>query len=618
MSATVSLKNTPKPPMVDTQTSLAQLEAASAEKRLSPGAVENIRTWLTEPHLEEYAPQVADHLAAGMWKELDDAFWTIVPFGTGGRRGKMYPIGCNAINDRTIGETAQGLADYVKQQVKDKPLGCAIAYDTRHRSRHFAELCSQIMAAAGFTVYFLDGYRSTPELSFAVRHLKCACGIMITASHNPPADNAVKVYWSGGGQLLPPHDAGAIEQMKRVTWIKRIGFEQGIESGKIVYSQQEIDAAFAEQVLAQGVAGPRELKIIYSPLHGVGASAVCPVLKTDGFQDVELFRLHAAADPEFSNVPGRSANPENAAVFDAIIERAQEVGADLILATDPDCDRLGCAARTSTRPDAPWTTLTGNQIGALLADFLLGVHQAAGTLTPEHYVVKTLVTGELIRRIADHYGVQTAGNLLVGFKWIGGEMDRRGAENFVFGAEESYGFLAGGHVRDKDAAVAAMLTAELAARLKAEGLTLVEKLDELFGRFGLHTEKTISIQMPGEKGMDDMKALMAAFRSQPPQGLGGFGVIRTRDYLAGTVTETGGGAQPLDGPTGDMVIFDLEAEGNYVAVRPSGTEPKVKFYMFSYDPPESSTDLPAAKAAQADRLAAMEADLRAFSDQTQQ
>jgi phosphomannomutase len=637
--------------MVNSQTALAQLEAAAAEKRLSPGAAENIRTWLTEPYLEEYAPQVADHLAAGMWKQLDDVFWTAIPFGTGGRRGKMHPIGCNAINDRTIGETAQGLADYVKQQVKDKPLRCAVAYDTRHRSRHFAELCSQIMAAAGFTVYFLDGYRSTPELSFAVRHKECACGIMITASHNPPADNAVKVYWAGGGQLLPPHDAGAIEQMRRVTWIKQIGFAQGLESGKIVYCQQEVDAAYVEQVVTQSVPGPRQLKIIYSPLHGVGVSAVCPVLEAAGFRDVELFQLHAAPDPEFSSVPGHIANPENSAVFDAIIERAKQVGAELILATDPDCDRLGCAVPASWRGEgsgargrgsgaggegegldmvergegkvehaealapSPWTTLTGNQIGALLTDFLLKVQQAAGTLTADHYVVKTLVTTELIRRIAESYGVQTAGNLLVGFKWIGAEIDRRGAEQFVFGAEESYGFLAGRHARDKDAAVAAMLLAELAARLKAQRLTLAEKLDELFRRYGCHAEKTISIQMPGEKGMDEMKALMAAFRSRPPESLGGLLIRRTRDYLMGTLTETGGRPQPLDGPQGDMVIFDLQAEGNYVAVRPSGTEPKVKFYMFAYDPPESSTDLPSTKAAQADRLAAMERDLRAFSEQ---
>ncbi len=599
-------------PMIDIDATLAQLDAVAAEKRLSPAAAENVRTWLTEPYLEEYAAAVADHLAAGKFQELDDAFWTIVPFGTGGRRGRMYPIGCNAINDRTMGESAQGLADYVKEHVQHKPLRCAIAYDTRHRSRHFAELCAQIMAAAGFTVYFLDGYRSTPELSFAVRYKDCACGIMITASHNPPEDNAVKVYWSTGGQLLPPHDADSIERMKQVTWIKRIAFAQGIEEGKIVYCQDEVDAAFFDAVNAQGIAGPRDLKIVYSPLHGVGGSAVPAVLAADGFTDVEVFAPHAAPDPDFPNVPGHSANPENPAVFDAIIERAQEIGAELIMATDPDCDRLGCAVPATTDPAGPWTTLTGNQIGALLTDFLLQAARAAGTLTPEHYIVKTLVTTELMRRIADRYGVQTAGNLLVGFKWIGGEMDARGPERFVFGAEESYGFLAGQYARDKDAAVAAMLLAELAARLKAEGLSLCRQLDGLFEQYGCHAERQFSVRMPGEQGMDDMQTLMGTFRSAPPTSLGGMRVARVRDYLGGTLTEPGGEPQPLDGPTGDMVICDLEVEGNYVAVRPSGTEPKVKFYMFAFDPPGTGADLKAIKTAQADRLAAMEADLNAF------
>ncbi len=597
---------------MDTQAALAQLGSAEAEDQISASAAENIRTWLTEPYLEEYAPQIAEHIAAGAWQKLDDLFWTIIPFGTGGRRGRMDPIGCNAINDRTIGESAQGLADYVKQQVKDKPLGCVIAYDTRHKSRHFAELCSQIMAAAGFTVYFLDGYRSTPELSFAVRLKKADCGIMITASHNPPSDNAVKVYWSTGGQLLPPDDTDCIGRMKQVTWIKRMAFDQARKEGRIVYCQEEVDAAFFEAVRAQGIPGPRDLKILYSPLHGVGGSAVPPVLQADGFEDVEVFGPHAAADPEFSNVPGHSANPENAVVFEAIIEQAKLSGAELIMATDPDCDRLGCAAPVSSEPGAPWATPTGNQIAALLTDYLLSARQQAGTLTPDHYVVKTLVTSELMRRVADGYGVQTAGNLLVGFKWIGGEMDRRGPEHFVFGAEESYGFLAGDYARDKDAAVAAMLLAELAARLKTEGRTLCEALDELFRRHGCHGEKTISIQMPGEQGMDDMQALMARFRSVPPESIGGMKVTRVRDYLGGTVTESGGQPQPLDAPTGDMVILDLES-GNYAAVRPSGTEPKVKFYMFAYDPPEASSDLPAVKAAQAERLAAMEKDLAAFS-----
>ncbi|MCC6125419.1 MAG: phospho-sugar mutase [Pirellulales bacterium] len=603
--------------MFDATTALKELENAAAEKLLSPSAVENIRDWLAKPYLADYAPQVAEHLATGKYAQLDDAFWTVIPFGTGGRRGRMYPIGCNAINERTIGESAQGLADYVKEQVRNKPLSCAIAYDTRHRSREFAELCTEIMAAAGYTVYFLDGYRSTPELSFAVRFKKCDCGIMITASHNPPSDNAVKVYWNTGGQLLPPHDADSIAQMQSVTKIERIPFAQAMAAGKIVYCQEEVDAAFIAAVLEQSLPGPRDIKIIYSPLHGVGASAVMPVLKAAGFADVELFAPHAEPNPDFPNVPKHVANPENPAVFDAIIARAKETGAELILATDPDCDRLGCAVPKSFTDRNAWTTLTGNQVGALLTDFLLDEKKKAGTLSPRHYLVKTIVTTELMRRIADDYGVLTAGNLLVGFKYIGGEMDARGPELFVLGAEESYGFLVGDHARDKDAAVASMLLAELAARLKAEGKTLAEKLDELFLRHGCHGESQINVQMPGEKGMEDMLALMAKFRSAPPQSLGGLKLVRMRDYLNSVMRTSDGKKQPLEGDlacpyAGDMVILDLEG-GNYVAVRPSGTEPKVKFYLFAFDTPEKSVDLEAVKQLQAERMKKLGEDLRKFS-----
>jgi phosphoglucomutase/phosphomannomutase len=598
---------------------LAQLDAAAAANKLSPSAVKNIRTWLEQPYLSEYAPQVAKHLAAEKWTELEDAFWTIIPFGTGGRRGRMYPVGCNAINGRTIGESAQGLADYVKAQVAadpardpQRPLACAIAYDTRHRSREFAELCSEIMAAAGFTVYFLDGFRSTPELSFTVRHKQCDCGIMITASHNPPSDNAVKVYGPSGGQYVPPHDSASIDAMQSVTWIKRMPFAEAMAAGTVVYCQEEVDAAFVRAVLVQSTPGPRNLKILYSPLHGVGASAVCPVLREAGFHDVEIFGPHAEPNGDFPNVPKHVANPENAAVFDAMIEHAKQSGADLILATDPDCDRLGCAVRKTLAADAPWTTLTGNQLGSLLTDFLLGTRKAAGTLTARNYVVKTLVTTELIRRIADHYGVPTAGNLHVGFKWIGAEMDARGPKDFVFGAEESYGFLAGDHVRDKDASVASLLTAELVAKLKSEGKTLDQRLNELFAQYGCFTESQINVQMPGEKGMDDMRALMARLRTSPPDRLANLRVTQIRDYLNNV--KKGSGvfiSEPLNSPIGDMVILDLEAEGNYVAVRPSGTEPKVKIYLFAYDAP--ALNLEAVKAAQAERLRAIGADFRAFS-----
>ena len=492
-------------------------------------------------------------------------------------------------------------------------MGCAIAYDTRHRSRHFAELCAEIMVAAGFKVYFLDGYRSTPELSFLVRYKHCSCGMMVTASHNPPSDNAVKAYWSTGGQLLPPHDQGVIDCVMAVDTIDRVPFAEAVAAGKVVLCQEEVDRAYVAAVQAQGFSGPRGVKVLYSPLHGVGASAVMPALEADGFRDVELFGLHATPDGDFPNVPNHVSNPENRAVFDVIITRGKQSQADLILASDPDCDRIGLAAPLTTTAGAPWATMSGNQIASLLAEFVLERRQKAGRLTPQSYIVKTLVTSEMPRRIADAYGVRTFGNLQVGFKYIGGTMDAEGPENFVFGAEESHGYLVGTYARDKDAAVAAMLLAELSAQLKAAGQSMHEKLDALYWQYGYHAESQVSVSLPGSQGMTQMAALMARFRSDPPRELAGLGVRRVRDYQSLTERTPGGAAKPFDGPKGDMVMLDLEREGTYVAIRPSGTEPKVKYYMFTYEPAEQLANLDDTKAQLAARLEQLGRDLAAFS-----
>jgi phosphomannomutase len=597
--------------LANLDSTVAQLDQAVAAKQITAPAAAMIKRWLSEPRYADYAPEVAAHIAAGKWKELDDVFWTVIPFGTGGRRGKMYPIGSNAINDRTIGESAQGVADYIAEQVKGSDLSCAIAYDTRHNSRHFAELCAEIMVAAGFKVYFLDGYRSTPELSFAVRHANASCGIMVTASHNPPSDNAVKVYWAGGVQVLPPHDKAIIERVMNVDEIRRVPFAKALAEGKVVYCQEEVDTAFIAAVAAQKFAGPRDLSIVYSPLHGVGASAVLPALAADGFKTVELFEQHAKPDGDFPNVPGHVSNPENPAVFDIIIARAKQTGADLILATDPDCDRLGAAAPLVK--GAEWKSLTGNQIAALLCEYVLAARKKAGTLTKQNYVCKTLVTTEMVRRIADQYGVQTHGDLQVGFKWIGQDIDASGPENYVFGCEESHGYLVGTHVRDKDAAVAGMLMAELAAECKASGKTLHQKLDDLYWQYGYHVESQFSLTMPGSAGMEDMKKLMARFRSAPPLELAGSKVARVRDFLSLTQFAPGATPTPLVGPKGDMVMLDLAAAGNYVAVRPSGTEPKVKFYSFSFEPAEQIANLDDVKAECGERLKKMAADLSAYT-----
>ena len=590
---------------------LAQVEMAVKTGRLTPSAAENLRHWLTEDRYAQYAARVAEHVAQQRWQELDDVFWTVIPFGTGGRRGRMYPIGSNAINDRTIGESAQGLADYVKEHREgDGELACAIAYDTRHNSRHFAALCAGIMVAAGFRVWFLDDYRSTPELSFLVREKRCDCGIMVTASHNPPADNAVKVYWSTGGQVLPPHDKGIIDRVMNVQEIHREDFAKALDDGRVVICTREIDQAFLQAVYGQRHDGPRQLKVLYSPLHGVGASVVCPVLEADGFEDVEVFAPHREPDGNFPNVPGHSANPENPAVFDAMIDRARQAGKDLILATDPDCDRLGCAAPLTLQDDSPWATLTGNQLGVLLTDYVLA-HTMG--LTPEHYLVTTLVTTEMIRHIGDSYGVRTYGNLLVGFKWIGGLIDHAGPDRFVLGLEESHGYLAGTYARDKDGAVAAMLVAELAAEAKAAGESLHERLDRLYWQHGYHDERLLNLAMAGSEGMARMTALMQRVRQHPPEKLGGLRVIASRDYASGRRQVVGGPSQRLDGPTGDLVFLDLE-DDNAVAVRPSGTEPKVKFYMFTCVPAEQLADLEQTKADMAQRLDAFEDDLRALAE----
>ncbi len=591
---------------------LRLLDEGARQKKLSESAVNNIRTWLTEPRYAEYAEQVAEHLKAGKWQQLDDAFWTVIPFGTGGRRGRMYPIGCNAINDRTIGESAQGLATYVKRQHSEGELSCAIAYDTRHNSRRFAELCAGIMAAAGFRVYFLDDYRSTPELSFLVRYKNCSCGIMVTASHNPPSDNAVKVYWSTGGQVLPPHDKAIIDEVMNVADITSMPFAEALEQGKIVICTEEVDRAYIAAVREQSFAGPRDLKILYSPMHGVGASAVLPALQEDGFTDVEVYAPHAEPSGDFPNVPGHSANPENPAVFDAPIETARQGGFDVILATDPDCDRLGCAAPRTSDTRGEWAPFTGNQIGALLTDYVLDQRRRAGQLTNEHYVVTTLVTSKIIRRIADSYNVKTYDDLLVGFKYIGGMMDQAGPDRFVFGSEESHGYLAGQYARDKDAAVASMLLAELAALCKHEGKTLHEKLDALYWQHGYHAERLLNITMEGSEGMGRMKALMERLRSHPPASIGSEKVVRVRDYLHLKTLVPGEPEQPLEGPRGDIVFLDFADDGYSVAVRPSGTEPKVKFYEFAYTPAEQLASLEATRQQTSERLMELEDALRQF------
>ena len=592
------------------------LETAKSQGQLTESAVKNISDWLNQPRYAEYREELVAHIERGDWKKLDDAFWTVIPFGTGGRRGRMYPIGSNAINDRTIGESAQGLADYVLSQPMSGRLSCAIAYDTRHRSRHFAELCASIMVANGFEVVFLDGYRATPQLSFAVRNFGCACGIMVTASHNPPSDNAVKVYWSTGGQVLPPHDEKIIEGVMQVQQIRRVAFDQALAEGKIRFVTQEVDAKFQQAALKCAWKGSRDVKIVYSPLHGVGGFVVPSLLRAAGFTEVHEYGPHSSPDGDFPNVPGHVSNPENPAVFDAIVVYAKSIGADIALATDPDCDRMGCSCPLTLDPASPWATLNGNQLGVLLTDYVISKRKQAGDLPKDAYVIKTLVTSEMIRGVAESNGVRCEGNIHVGFKWIAGLMDACGPEGFLFGTEESHGYLIGTYARDKDGAAACLLMAQLAADLKAGGKTLHQRLDELMIEHGVYIEDLINVQMEGSQGMSDMKKLMEKLRTTPPASIGGLPVLAVRDYGSLVRRTAQGASEAIEAPKSNMLMLELGnidgvPSGNAIAVRPSGTEPKIKFYLFGHETLSESSQagLQQAKQTVLDRLVAMKKDV---------
>lgn len=563
---------------------LGRLAAAEEEGQVSHSAAEGIRRWLTEPPFATYRDRLVADILAARWKPLDEAFYTVLEFGTGGRRGRMYPVGTNVLNDRTIGESARGLADYVTgRKGADAPRSCVIARDTRHHSPEFAERCARVLAGAGFKVYLFADYRSTPLLSFAVRHLGCDAGIMITASHNAPSDNGFKCYAATGGQVVPPDDAGIIACVKAASdrEIPEVDLDEAMEAGSIVLVGKEVDDAYIAAVVGESVSTARDLGIVYTPMHGVGETSVAAALIADGFARVDVLASQRTPDGDFPNVPGHVSNPEIPKTLDASIAEAKATGADLVLASDPDADRIGVGVPLTGDPSGDWTTLDGNQIGVLIAAFVLEKTKASGRLRPDHYLVTTLVTTQMAKAIAEGYGVRTEDNLLVGFKWIGLQVDESGPEGFLYGFEESHGYLKGTHARDKDAAVAAMLFAELAADLKARGKTVLQYLDELYRRVGYHGERLINKVMEGREGVAQIKALMAAFRSKPPTTVAGLKVGDVFDYQSHEVRRADGSTSPLPAPSGDLLIFHLDEPGTRFAARPSGTEPKIKFYLFA-------------------------------------
>ena len=437
---------------------------------------------------------------------------------------------------------------------------------------------------------------------------------MVTASHNPPSDNAVKVYWSSGAQILPPHDKAIIERVMNCQQIKVTPFDEALADGRVEIVTEEVDQAYFEAAAACAFDGPRDVKVLYTPLHGVGAAAVVPLANKVGFTDIEVYGPHAEPNGDFPNVPGHVSNPENSAIFELPIEHAKKTGANLILATDPDCDRIGVATPMTTDTAGDWRTFNGNEIGAILAEYVLSKRAAAGTLTQNSYIIKTLVTTELTRRIAESYGVKCNGDLLVGFKHIAAVMDQEGADDFVYGTEESHGYLVGQYCRDKDGAVACMLMCELAAELKAAGKSMHDYLGGLHRKHGYHRETLINLFMEGSEGMAAMQRLMKSFRTSPPTSVAGIPIAKVRDYADATTTTVASGVtEKLEGPEGDLIILDLADEGNYVAVRPSGTEPKIKLYVFTRLSADQSQDLEQATATLKQRLDSLEVDVRAYA-----
>jgi phosphoglucomutase len=599
---------------------LRRVEGAEREGRLSTSAAVNMRRWLTEPPFAVYRPKLIVDIDAGRWDVLDDAFYAVLEFGTGGRRGKMYPVGTNVLNDRTIGESARGLADYLTaRKGANAPRSCVIARDTRHNSPEFAERCAGVLAAAGFKVYLFPEPRSTPLLSFAVRHLGCDAGIMITASHNPPSDNGFKCYAATGGQVVPPDDSGIIACVKAASdrEIPEEPLDKAMKEGRVVLVGSELDDAYLAAVCGESVGRARELSIVYTPMHGVGETSVAAALIRAGFKRVNILASQRTPDGDFPNVPGHVSNPEIPKTLEASIIEAQATGADLVLASDPDADRIGVAVPVTGDPKGPWTTIDGNLIGALLTAFVIEQTKAQGRLRPDQYVITTLVTSRMAGALAERSGIRVVDDLLVGFKWIGQRIDQLGPSDFLLGFEESHGYLKGTHCRDKDAAVAALLFAELAAELKARGQTVLEYLDNLFLTVGHYGDKLINKTLEGREGAAQIEKLMAAFREQPPKSIGGVRLTEVYDYETHEVRSLGspGGTSPLPEPSGDMLIFHTSAPGTRFAVRPSGTEPKIKFYLFARTDTAGlarGTQLESAKAKTATQLDLMAGDLEQY------
>ncbi|HSL87318.1 MAG TPA: phospho-sugar mutase [Bacteroidales bacterium] len=531
--------------------------------------------WLGSEFNEETRNEVREMLNNNE-KKLTDAFYQDLEFGTGGLRGIMG-AGTNRMNIYTLGMATQGLSNYLLKSFGNKGIKVAVAHDCRNNSRLFAETTAGIFSANGFDVYLFESLRPTPELSFAIRHYKCQSGVVITASHNPSEYNGYKAYWDDGGQVVAPHDTGIIEEVRKITQVKQIRFDGDPKRIRII--GKETDDLFLKEVLKMSL-NPDIIKmysdmgIVFTPIHGTGTPLVPQALRLYGFTNIISVPEQDVPDGNFPTV--KSPNPEDPAAMAMAIDKANEKGAELVMATDPDGDRLGVAVKNYS---GKFVLLNGNQTGALLIYYILSQYEEKNLYAGNEYIIKTIVTTDLLDRIAEKYGVGCY-NVLTGFKFFAGLMrELEGKKKYIGGGEESYGFLPGDYVRDKDAVASCALVAEAAAWAKSRGKTMYELLIDIYSEFGLFRERLINIVRKGKEGADEIKAMMTAYRTSPPSEINNSRVIRTDDYLKlvshNCIT---GEKMKLHLPKSDVLQFFL-VDGTKISVRPSGTEPKIKFYF---------------------------------------
>lgn len=542
---------------------------------------ENYQKWVDFVELPDYLRQDLENMDE---KTKEDAFYTNLEFGTAGMRG-LVGAGTNRINIYVVRQATEGLARLIESKGgNEKERGVAIAYDSRHFSPEFAFESAAVLAKHGIKSYVFESLRPTPELSFAVRHLNCFAGIMVTASHNPAPFNGYKVYGEDGGQM-PPHDADAL-----TTYIRAIENPFAVEvadvetekaSGLIEVIGEAVDVEYLKEVKDVNINPAlieefgKDMKIVYTPLHGTGEMLARRALAQAGFDSVQVVEAQATADPDFSTVT--SPNPESQAAFALAEELGRQVGADVLVATDPDADRVGVEV---LQKDGSYLNLSGNQIGAIMAKYILEAHKNAGTLPENAALCKSIVSTDLVTKIAESYGA-TMFNVLTGFKFIAEkiqEFEEKHNHTYMMGFEESFGYLIKPFVRDKDAIQAALVVAELAAYYRSRGLTLADGIEEIYKEYGYYAEKTISVTLSGVDGAEQIKAIMAKFRNNAPTEWNATAITVVEDFKAQTATVADGTVTNLTTPPSDVLKYTL-ADGSWIAVRPSGTEPKIKFYI---------------------------------------